>query len=208
MKPFLTARLIILAFVLYSCTKSEQDFPRGYEIKPTIKITTNYIQIVDNLGWPKIDTGRAELVFFNFYTTGSVSDTLDSLAQKQQSALNDYYRTNTGNWRMRYLGGINLVNADSLKLRKSGGGDFQEQLLTLAIDSSFYHKPLFELWHEPTNTVYARYFPDPAGTKLVLRFSGPRYAQFDTLSTKAIAEQFNFKLSPAILGKQHYNHNR
>ncbi len=206
MRPVLLILTIVLAYSLISCSKTDRFVSKPYQVEPTLEITTNYIRIVDQLGWYMIDTGRTDLNFFNFYTIPTIKDILDSLAQKQQSALNGYYCTNSGVWTMRYLASVNLANTDSLKLRESAGSDFQEQTLTLTIDSSFLGKPLFELYHQPSNTVYARYIPDRSGTKLVLKFSGPRNSGFDTLSTKAIIDQFNYKLKPSTLGKHLYSH--
>lgn len=116
------------------------------------------------------------------------------------------YRQYKGTWTLRYVGIVPLVQADSLKLRTSSPGDFNEQVLTLSIDRRLWGKPLFEVWHEPTGTVYARYTAAPGGGRIELRFSGARGARLDTLDTKLIADQFNFKLTPGCLSKSRYVH--
>lgn len=203
MKPIIILFLILTVSNCLSCKKDEKFVPRPYVVGPTKEMIINYVMIDDQLGWSKIDTGRTELVFFTFLSSTSVVDSVDS--SMLSHSLSDIYRvTSSGLWKLRYLGSVPLVNPDSLKLRQRGGGIFQPQTLTLSMDHNLMGKPVFELWHEPTNSVYARYTLNKAGAKLILHFSGPSNSNFDSLPTPAITDQFNYKLKPEVLEKYLY----
>lgn len=202
MKSCLLILCLAETIAMASCLKKPSYEPPPYQPKPTLEITTNYIRITDLHGWYELDTGRTQLTFFNFYNIPSLADTL----VPGKDLFNDYYCMSNGLWKMRFVGTVNLIDPDSLQLRISNGGEFQQQVLTLSLPKALWGKPIFELFHPQTNTVYARYIAGKNGAKIVLPFSGPRNATFDTLSSSVILNQFKYKLKTDILSKYLFTH--
>jgi hypothetical protein len=202
MKSYLLILGLAESIAMTACLKKPSYEPLPYHPKPTLEISTNYIRITDQAGWYELDTGRTQLTFFNFYNTPSLADTLVPSMDYQ----NDYYSCSYGIWKIRYIGTVPLINPDSLQLRSMGGGEFQQQVLTLSLPKPLWGKPIFELFHPPTNTVYARYTAGTNGAKIILVFSGPRNAIFDTLASSIILTQFQYKLKTDILDKFLFTH--
>lgn len=190
------------SIAMASCLKKPSYDPLPYHPKPTLENSTNYIRITDLAGWYELDTTRTQLTFFNFYSIPSLADTI----VPEKDLLNDYYCTPKGFWQIRYVGTVPLINPDSLQARTVGSGEFQQQVLTLSLPKPLWGKPIFELFHPPTNTVYARYTAGTNGAKIVLLFSGPRNATFDTLPSPIILTQFQYKLKTGILDKYLFTH--
>lgn len=195
--------ILAVQVCVVSCSKDEKWVKPEYRVQPTREVITNYVEFVDHQGGYTIDSGRTELVFVNFFKTAAVQDTL---AKMQQSTPNSYYQHDNGIWQLRYVGAVGLLQIDSVIIRLYDSSTFQKQTIFLTVDKRLWGKPIFELYHEPTNSVYARYFVDSSGARVVLHFSGPSWAQFNSLPTEKIIEQFNFKLKPEILNKNLYSH--
>lgn len=198
--------LVCPILILNACSKKEGRSNRPYVVEPTRITTTNYVRIKDLYGRCTIDSTQTQLTFIDFWTLPTGRDTFDSTLVQQQSLLNSYYLQYRGTWKIHYVGAVPLVTSDSVKLRLSNTGDFQQQILTFTVDRRLWGQPIFELRHEPTGTVYARYIAAAAGLTLELQFSGPRNAHFDTLSTQAIVDQLTYKLSPKALHTNAYVH--
>jgi len=182
--------------IVSACSKKEGTWNRPYVVEPTRITTTNYVRIKDLYGRYTIDSTQTQLTFIDFWTLPTGRDVFDSTLVQQQSLLNSYYLQYRGTWKIHYVGTVPLVRSDSVKRRLSSSGDFHEQVLTFTVDRRLWGQPIFELWHEPTGTVYARYMAGTAGLTLELQFSGPRNANFDTLSTQAIVDQLTINYPP------------